>query len=216
MKKLCKYWMKFMKMNIIKAYILALGFHFIWTLFVGIILYLSGAQFSQNVASTSEFTNTFFLIPMCAIAEEMLFRWLPFLLLFTFIGFATKYAKISEETKANTEKYGIITVVIISSAIFGYVHGNLFNILLQGVSGVIFCAFYLRTLFKRRFAGKSVKYQLRPLMSSSLYHTLCNSLLIILWKAGFISLFSLCIIINILLSYKIHSLKIWQNRLKYV
>ena len=190
METICKYWMKFMNMNIIKAYLMALGFHFVWTLFVGIVLYISGAQFSQNVASTSEFTNTLFLIPMCAVAEEMLFRWLPFLVLFSSIGFAVKYIKIGGTKKASIEKYGILTVVIVSSVIFGYVHGNLFNVLLQGVSGVIFCAFYLRTLFKRRNAGKKMKWQVRPLLSSSIYHTLCNSLLIILWKAGNSSLFS--------------------------
>ena len=178
-----------MHMNIIKAYVYALGFHFAWTLFAGIILYLSGAQFSQNVASSSEFTNMLFLLPMCAIAEEVLFRWIPFLLLFSFIGFCVKYVKINGESRAKMEKYGILAVVIVTSAIFGYVHGNIFNILLQGVSGLIFCAFYLRTLFKRRAAGKKVKWQTMPLLSSSLYHTLVNTILIVLWKADSIGLF---------------------------
>ena len=180
MKKLHYYWTKFMEMNIVKLYLLTLGLHILWTFSAGLVLYLSGAEFSQNVASNSDFTNTLFLIPMCAVAEEMIFRWLPFLLLFTLIGFAVKYIKIGETTKAKIEKYGILTVVIVTSVIFGYIHGNAFNILIQGVSGVIFCAFYLRTLFKRRAAGKKVKYQVRPLLSSSLYHTLCNSVLILL------------------------------------
>ena len=171
-----------MKMNIVKLYLLALGFHLIWTFSIAIILYFSGAEFSQNVADTSDFTSTLFLVPMCAMAEEMIFRWIPFLLLFTTIGLAVKYNKVDEESKAKMEKYGILAVVIVSSVIFGYVHGNIFNILIQGVSGVIFCAFYLRTLFKRRAAGKTAKYQVRPLLSSSLYHTLSNAILIALWE----------------------------------
>lgn len=170
MEKLDKLWAKFMKMSIIKLYPLALVFNFIWCILIGFILHLLGVSFSQNVASTSELTSTLFLVPMCALVEEMLFRWLPFMLFFTLFG------KINREKS----KYGILAVVIISSGIFGYVHGNIFNVLIQGVSGVILCAFYLRTLFKRKAAGKRVKYQVRPLLSSTLFHTLSNTILIAL------------------------------------
>ena len=170
------YWSKFMEMNIIKAYLLALVFHFVWTVFIGVILLAFGAEFSQHVASDSAFTNSLFLIPCCAIAEEMLFRWGPFLLLFTILGVIAKFVTISEKTKL----YAILSVVAVSSVIFGYVHGNVFNILIQGVSGVVFCMFYFRTLIKNKEAGKKDKYQLRPLMSSSCYHTFVNSVLIFL------------------------------------
>ena len=171
-----KYWAKFMNMNIIKAYFVTLGLHFLWTVFVGIILLASGAQFSQHVASNSEFTNSLFLIPCCAIAEEVVFRWLPFMCLFALLGFASRFVEISNRTRS----YGILMVVALTSIIFGYVHGNFFNIFIQGVSGAIFCAFYIRALIKTRAKGKKDKYQLVPLASSSTYHMLANSLLIIL------------------------------------
>ena len=175
-RKMLKYWAKFMNMNIIKAYFVTLGLHFLWTVFVGIILLASGAQFSQHVASNSEFTNSLFLIPCCAIAEEVVFRWLPFMCLFALLGFASRFVEISNRTRS----YGILMVVALTSIIFGYVHGNFFNIFIQGVSGAIFCAFYIRALIKTRAKGKKDKYQLVPLASSSTYHMLANSLLIIL------------------------------------
>lgn len=177
MKRKClKYWVKFMNMHIIKAYFVTLGLHFLWTVCVGIILYASGAQFSQHVASTSEFTNSLFLIPFCAVAEEVLFRWLPFMCLFALLGFASRFVEISNKTRS----YGILAVVALTSVVFGYVHGNFFNVFLQGVSGAIFCAFYIRALIKTRAKGKKDKWQLIPLASSSTYHMLANSLLIIL------------------------------------
>lgn len=175
-RKMLKYWAKFMNMNIIKAYFVTLGLHFLWTVFVGIILLASGAQFSQHVASNSEFTNSLFLIPCCAIAEEVVFRWLPFMCLFALLGFASRFVEISNRTRS----YGILVVVALTSIVFGYVHGNFFNIFIQGVSGAIFCAFYIRALIKTRAKGKKDKYQLVPLASSSTYHMLANSLLIIL------------------------------------
>ena len=177
MKRKClKYWVKFMNMHIIKAYFVTLGFHFLWTVCVGIILYASGAQFSQHVASTSEFTNSLFLIPFCAVAEEVIFRWLPFMCLFALLGFASRFVEISNKTRS----YGILAVVALTSVVFGYVHGNFFNIFLQGVSGAIFCAFYIRALIKTRAKGRKDKYQLIPLVSSSTYHMLANTLLIVL------------------------------------
>jgi len=176
MKKILSYWKKFMSMNIIKAYFVTLGIHFLWTVFVGIILFATGAQFSQNVASTSEFTNSLFLIPFCAVVEEILFRWFPFMCLFALLGFVSKFFKVSKQTYL----YGILMVVALSSLVFGYVHGNFYNIFLQGVSGAIFCAFYIRALIKMREKGKKDKWQLVPLASSSTYHMLANTLLIIL------------------------------------
>ena len=175
-----KLWKIFMEMNIIKLYLLTLICHFVWSMFVGFVLYASGIKFSQHVAGASEFTNTLFLIPMCAFFEEVLFRWMPMLLLFSAMGFLFRYFTISSKIKLNVEKYGVLVVVLMTSVIFGYVHGNIFNVFLQGVSGIIFCMFYLRTLYKERLNGKKDKYQIRPLISSSTYHTICNSVLIFL------------------------------------
>ena len=167
-------------MNIVKLYVLALLFHFTWSFGVGIILYLSGAEFSQHVASNSDFVNSLFLIPMCAFAEELIFRWLPMVLFFTGLGLLSKSQTFGERRRKEIEKYGVAFVVITSAIIFGLVHGNAFNILLQGVSGVIFSMFYLRTLYRRKNAGKKDRLQKYPVLSSTIYHTISNSILIVL------------------------------------
>ncbi len=171
---------KIVKMNTVKLYCVTLLCHFLWSFVIGAVLYLSGAQFSQHVASSSEFINSFLLVPMCAIVEEVLFRWGPMVFLFGGIECISRIVEINDESRLKIEKYGIIVIVLVSSIIFGCVHGNIFNILLQGVGGLIFFMFYLRTLYKERIRKISDKYQLRPLMSSSLYHTLSNSILIVL------------------------------------
>lgn len=51
------------RMNVVKFFLLTWVIHFSWTLVVGITLALCGAKFSQHVAASSEFTNSFLLIP---------------------------------------------------------------------------------------------------------------------------------------------------------
>lgn len=175
-----KFWNKIMEMNIIKLYLITLGLHFAWNFTVGGTLYLCGVEFSQHVARDSEFTSSLFLVPMCAFIEEMMFRWAPMILFFTGLAILAKKGQIEENKMKKIEKYGVATVVIVSSIIFGFVHGNIFNILLQGVSGVIFSMFYLRTLYRRKEAGKSNKLQTMPVLSSTLYHTVSNAVLMLL------------------------------------
>lgn len=171
---------KIIAMNTVKLYCVTLVFHFLWSFVVAAILYLSGVEFSQHVASSSDLVNSFLLVPMCALVEEGLFRWGPMVLFFWSLNCLSKLLKMGDESRSMLEKYGIAIIVLVSSVIFGCVHGNVFNILLQGVGGLIFFMFYLRTLYKERMEGKIDKYQLRPLASSTIYHTLSNSLLIFL------------------------------------
>lgn len=175
-----KFWQKIMRMNIVKLYLLTLAFHFVWNFTVGGTLYLCGVDFSQHVARDSEFTSSLFLVPMCAFIEEMMFRWAPMVLFFTGLSLLAKNGRVEDDTMKKIETYGVAVVVIVSSIIFGVVHGNIFNILLQGVSGVIFCMFYLRTLYRRKEAGKVDRLQKYPVLSSTIYHTLSNGLLMLL------------------------------------
>lgn len=171
---------KIMTMNIIKLYCVTLFFHFLWSFIVAATLYLSGVEFSQHVASSSDLVNSFLIVPMCALVEEGLFRWGPMVLFFFGLNSFSRLFKLEDGLQYKIEKYGIAIIVLVSSVIFGCVHGNVFNILLQGVGGLIFFMFYLRTFYKERIEGKVDKYQLRPLASSTIYHTLSNSLLIFL------------------------------------
>ena len=167
-------------------YCKTLGYHFLWSFIVGVTLYLCGVKFSQHVASSSEFVGSFLLVPMCALLEEMLFRWGPMLLFIGGLGYFSRVMKIDDELKSMIENNGIVIIVLVSSIIFGLVHGNVFNIALQGVSGLIFFMFYLRRMYRDRILRKDGilkkmdKYQLRPLAASTLYHTLSNSILIFL------------------------------------
>ena len=182
-----KLWEKIKGMNIVTLYFITLGAHFLWNITVGGTLYICGAQFSQNVADVSKFTNSFLgiaLLPMCAFLEELMFRWLPMIIFFTILGILIKKGKVDDEKRSKAEKYGLATIVIVSSIIFGIVHGNGFNILIQGVSGVIFSMFYLRTLYRRKEVGKKDKLQVMPVLSSTLYHTIANFAM--MWGVGIV------------------------------
>ena len=173
--------------KLVRFYVKTLGYHFLWSFIVGATLYLCGAKFSQHVASSSEFVSSFLLVPMCALLEEMLFRWGPMVLFIGSLGYISRVMKIDDESKSKIENYGIAVIVLVSSVIFGLVHGNVFNIALQGVSGLVFFMFYLRRMYRDRvlrkeeILNKTDKYQLRPLAASTLYHTMSNSILIFLW-----------------------------------
>ena len=181
-----KLWNKIKEMKTVKLYLLMLGIHFVWNISMLIPLSLCGVEFSQHVASFSTISNSFLynvtLLPMCALIEEVLFRWLPMILFFVGLGIFVKKSKANDETKDKVEKYGVAAIVIISSIIFGFIHGNVFNILIQGVSGVIFSMFYLRTLYLRREAGKKNNLHVMPLLSSTIYHTLSN--IPVMWGVG--------------------------------
>ena len=168
------------RMNVVKFFLLAWVIHFSWTLVVGITLALCGAKFSQHVAASSEFTNSFLLIPFTALAEEMLFRWGPMVVLVFVLTYCYRNRRLTKERYFYVEKYCLLCLTLISSIIFGWVHGNVFNVLLQGVSGIIFYTIYLRCFFIERDRGVRDRWQIVPLTESTAYHTMANVFLIFL------------------------------------
>lgn len=168
------------KMNVVKFLLIAWVFNFVWTIFIGIILYFTGAKFSQNVASTSEFTNSFLLVPFAALTEEVIFRWLPMLVLTFGLTFAFRKGSLTAERFFYVEKRALLVVVLVSSIVFGFVHGNIFNVLLQGGSGAIMYIIYLRAFFIERDLGVRDRLQVVPLAEATLYHTMANAFLIFL------------------------------------
>lgn len=169
-----------MRVNVIKLYAITLPSHLVWLLVVGIVLRVAGLQFSQHVASSSEFSSSLFFIPCVALVEEMMFRWVPMTLLSLALIVLTKLKIINTEKRDTIEIYGIYAVVIGISIWFGMLHGNVFNILLQGVSSLIFFMFYLRTYFRRKQENPKISYQMRPLLASTIYHTVSNAVMIII------------------------------------
>jgi hypothetical protein len=168
------------QMNVVKVFLIAWVINFIWTVFIAIIVYLTGAEISQNVASSSEFTNSFLLLPFAAVAEEIIFRWSPMIILTLALTYAFKQGKLSKDQYFYFEKRCILALVVISSIIFGWVHGSFFNILMQGASGAIMYIIYLRAFFIERDRGVRDRWQIVPLVEATLYHSMANAFLIFL------------------------------------
>lgn len=166
------------RMNVVKFFLLTWVIHFSWTLVVGMTLALCGATFSQHVASNGEFTNSFLLVPVTAFAEEVLFRWGPMIVLVFVLTYCYRSGRLTRERFFEVEKYCLLVLTLISSVIFGWVHGNVFNVLLQGVSGIVFCIIYLRCYFIERDLGVRDRWQVVPLVEASAYHALANAFLI--------------------------------------
>ena len=167
-----------------KVLLLAMGFILVWNFVVGIILYLSGAEFSQHVAKNEDlFFNSLFFLPltaMTALLEEMIFRWGPMLILSFVLMWMYRSGRLSKERFFEVEKYTILILTIVSCIVFGWVHGSIWNLLLQGVSGLCFMLVYLRAFFIRRDKGLRNRWQVVSLAESTLLHTLSNLLFMIL------------------------------------
>lgn len=168
-----KYW---------KIFFMAWGFMLVWTAIVGLILYLAGAEFSQHVAKKDLFFNSLFLLSlttMSALLEEILFRWGPMLILSFVLMWLYRSGKLSRERFFEVEKYAILILTIVSGIVFGWVHGNFWNVLIQGVSGTVFMLLYLRAFFLRRDQGLRNRWQLVSLAESTMLHTASNLLLML-------------------------------------
>lgn len=69
------------------------------------------------------------------VEEEMLFRGLPLIL----VGEWARY-------RQQEERFGWLLIVsVISSLIFGFLHGGWINVALHGVSGLTVCLLFLKT-----------------------------------------------------------------------
>ena len=178
--KIERFFERIKKTNVIKFFLVTWIIHFLWTIVVGGTLYLCGAEFSQHVASDSEFTNSFLLIPMTALAEEIMFRWGPMIILSSILTYYYRNGRLTKRQFFNVEKHCLLGLVILLSIIFGWVHGNIFNVLIQGVSGVVFYIIYLRCFFIERDNGVRDRLQIVPLIESTTYHAMANAFLILL------------------------------------
>ena len=171
---------KFMTTHIVKLYLVMLGINFGWILTSGMIFLLCGFTFSQHVASTSMFKNSLFLVPMAAFMEEIAFRWLPMLIV---VGIVTVVTKIAGKPKSRLQlvriqKRWMTIVLVIIAIVFGYLHGNLCNVFMQGVSALIISAFYLRAYFRSDPTKRITKSQLIPLFSVTVFHAMVNMVMI--------------------------------------
>ena len=91
------------------------------------------ASSSSNVGKTDDLTimELSIILPIAAMIEEIIFRLIPMVMV---IYIAPRYL----DTKS-----GILSVAIISSILFGYLHGNIVNVFIQGIAGFIFFMVWL-------------------------------------------------------------------------
>lgn len=179
MKKLAK---KIISMDIGLLYCITTVLYVCWVMFVVNIYDGSGISYSTKVygklVADEEVQDRlgFVFIPFI---EEICFRWLPLfstISLFSILKFALRKNNVGTQVVKTIEKIMIIAVALVSSLIFGFLHGGVYNILLQGVLGLILSMFYLRTYYRRKFAKEWCYLQIYPLLSSTLYHILTNGI----------------------------------------
>lgn len=95
-------------------------------LFIMVFQYLAGYDFPlQNPAPGADFFDMVIFAPLI---EEFAFRLLPIAVIMVLTN----------------NKTALWVVIIISSVIFGYIHGAWYNIFIQGVSGVVLSLAYLK------------------------------------------------------------------------
>lgn len=111
------------------------------------------------------------IIPFAALAEEILFRFFPFLIVFELC------AKFDIRPKVP-----VLLVSIAASFLFGVLHGNILNVFVQGTAGLvytyIFLTFSTDDPFMGTLEGNEILKLNRGLMASSVMHTLSNTTLI--------------------------------------
>ncbi len=159
-----------------KVLLLAWGTTLVWKFLVALLFHSLGWEFSQGVYKDNpDVSNS--LIESCLIApfsEEPLFRWIPMLLLSFVMMWLYKTSRIDKDQFFKVEKYAILILTVVSSIVFGWVHGNFLNVFIQGVSGVVLMLVYLRIYFIRRDKGLRNRWQVVSLAEAILLHALSN------------------------------------------
>ena len=164
--------------------------YLIWTLSVLHILDKMGVDYSQHVVAKIPDNNMFFKAinvssshiiaeVFLPLLEELFFRWLPLFSVTTLFYLLIRFLKKKNRNTKTVNNIGIACIVIVAvlfSACFGYGHGNYYNLLIQGVLGLILSMIYLRVYYRRRWAGKRVLFQFLPYLASSIYHILTNQM----------------------------------------
>ena len=203
-----RFFEKIAKMNVILFYCITTTIYVVFVNSVCYVLDKNGVEYSQNVVQYGSKTNSFISmdgvktklynathVPTMQVVdrigipftEEFIFRWLPLLLIISVFRILISIKKKKGRDTAVIKNIGrlcIIIVVLVGSVVFGYIHGNAYNILIQGPAGLIFYISYLRVYYRRRLAGKKCYLQIYPLLATTLYHVL----VVQLWRVADLNL----------------------------
>lgn len=101
-------------------------------------------------------------LPLWALNEELVFRFLPF-----FLIFSIKYEFSNKQ---------IWLIMIFISCLFGYIHGSFRAIFVQGTMGLYFALIFWRYSFRI----KNIKCMINGLIASTIVHFSYNSYVIVL------------------------------------
>lgn len=117
-------------------------------------------------------------LPFGALWEEVVFRLMPSLLCMLVI-FIAAILGILDHTNSKLWKQMFLSTIILSSIIFGYLHGNIINIFIQGVGGLIFFWVWIKSFREVKFLGVG-RGIIFATIASSMTHLLTNLILILI------------------------------------
>ena len=126
---------------------------------------------------SKENTSLLLKIPYHALVEEVIFRHLPVFL------FMLKW--FNDYYHIDKRKFYLRSTIImlISSVIFGVLHGGWINIFIQGIGGIFLFIIYLKFFvhyMSIRNDSTFYKPVYMPLLASTLFHALYNYAVVIL------------------------------------
>ncbi len=119
--------------------------------------HIATSNMSSGVAPIDKTPMFFLSMLISAIFEEAVFRLLPLYLAVT-CGLSTKK---------------VIFVAVISSVLFGYLHGNAFNLIFQGIGGLLFSLIFLK-------CGGLHFHFWKAFSVSTIVHLLFNSIIVLI------------------------------------
>ena len=112
----------------------AFGVVLLWTLFISFVFYFVNTgsvmppEFKPMLDKVPDQYKAWVIFKSCLVApivEEVIFRMGPLMIV------------------RNMPKNIITGTIILSSFVFGLMHGSFYNVLIQGVMGLILCKLYL-------------------------------------------------------------------------
>jgi membrane protease YdiL (CAAX protease family) len=134
-----------------------------------------------NAEVVSFFSGAGVKVPPVPVPKELITQiqtlswFLPFnLFQFAFVEeLAFRAFPLSTGFSLGLRVKGLMFIAIVSSVVFGYLHGGYTHIFIQGISGLIFCIIYLKCgCLEHKF--------FKPLFSATLAHASFNGMIILI------------------------------------
>ncbi len=162
------------KKNIFKIFFYLILFNHLYNIIIYIVYNeIFDITYGQNVVEyhSASAIELIFIITKIAFIEEIIFRTIPMIIILLLSYY---YPQKRDKTT--------IFIVIISCIIFGILHGNIYNILLQGVGGFILFSIFLRGYYKTIGKYSMIVAVIIATSQSIMFHILWNiSFYILRW-----------------------------------